>query len=54
MLKPFELLLLALVVTLVVWLDTPKLLAPAFVLTLVLLSAYRWYSGLWPWALRPR
>ena len=49
MLRLSELLVLALVITLIVWLNVPKLLAPAFILTLVLLSAYRWYRGWWPW-----
>jgi hypothetical protein len=41
MLRPSELVVLALAITLIVWLNVPKLLAPAFVLTLILLSAYR-------------
>ncbi len=49
MLKPFELVVLALVIALIVWLNVPKLLAPAFVLALILLSAYRRHRGHWPW-----
>jgi hypothetical protein len=49
MLRYSEILVLALVIALVVWFDVPKFLAIAFVLTLVLLSAYRWRRGLQPW-----
>ena len=49
MLRPSEVLILALVITLIVWLDVPSLLAPAFVATIVAFSAYRWRRGLWPW-----
>ena len=35
------LLVLAMVIMLIVWLDTPKLLWPAFVLTLICLSVHR-------------
>ena len=53
MMRPAELAALALVITLVVWFEVPSLLAPAFVVTIVLLSAYRWYQGRWPWPERP-
>ena len=49
MLRPSELVVLAVVIELVTWLNMPGLLAPAFVVTLSLLSAYRWHLGLWPW-----
>lgn len=42
MLRPSDLLISLLVVTVVVWLNVPKLLVPALVLTVLLLSAYRW------------
>lgn len=49
MLRPSEVLVLALVITLIVWLDVPAMLAPAFVVTIICFSAYRWRRGLWPW-----
>jgi len=52
MLRYSEVVILILVVTLIVWLDLPKLLAPAFVLTIASFSAYRWYRGIWPWPAR--
>jgi hypothetical protein len=54
MLRYVELVVLALVIALGVWLNMPTLLAPAFVLTVMLLSAYRWYRGVWPWPPRRR
>jgi hypothetical protein len=54
MLRPFEVVVVALVIALVVWLNVPKLLAPAFVLALVFLSAYRRHRGQWPWPPRGR
>jgi hypothetical protein len=50
----FGLLAIALVITLVVWLNLPKLLWPAFILTLILLSADRWRRGVYPWPPRKR
>jgi len=38
----FALLALSVVISLIVWLNLPALLWPAFILTLVLLSAHRW------------
>jgi hypothetical protein len=49
MLRYGELAVLALVITLIVWMNVPMLLAPAFVATIVLFSGYRWCRGLWPW-----
>jgi len=54
MLRPSELVVLAVVIALITWLNMPRLLAPAFVVTLILLSAYRWHRGLWPWPPRGR
>jgi SdpI/YhfL family protein len=42
MLRPSDLLISVLVITVVVWLNVPKLLAPVLVLTILLLSGYRW------------
>ena len=42
MLSPVDLLIAAVVITLVVWLNLPKLLVPAVVLTILTLSVYRW------------
>jgi uncharacterized membrane protein len=49
-----EIAILAALLALIVWLDIPRLIAPAFVLTVGLLSAYRWYRGIWPWPPRRR
>ena len=49
MLRPSEVLVLGLVITLIVWLDVPALLAPAFVVTIIGCSAYRWRCGRLPW-----
>ena len=54
MLRPSELVVLAVVIALITWLNMPRLLAPAFVVTLILLSAHRWHRGLWPWPPRDR
>lgn len=49
MLRPVEVLVLAFAIALIVWLNVPKLLAPVFILTLILLSAYRGFGrGRWP------
>jgi hypothetical protein len=45
----FGLLALVVVISLVVWLNMPKLLWPAFILTLVGISADRWRRGVYPW-----
>ena len=50
----FALLVLALVITLIVWLDLPKLLWLGFIVTLILLSADRWRRGVYPWTPRRR
>jgi len=50
----YELLVLALVISLIVWLNLPVLLWPAFILTLVALSADRWRRGVYPWPPRKR
>jgi len=50
----FAVLVLVLVTTLIVWLDLPKLLWLAFILTLVLLSVDRWRRGVYPWPPRKR
>jgi hypothetical protein len=42
MLRPSDLLVSVLVIAAVVWLNVPKLLVPALVLTILLLSVYRW------------
>jgi len=42
MLRPADVLVLVVVVTVVVWLNVPRLLVPALVLSILLLSAYRW------------
>ena len=40
--RPSDLLVSVLVIAAVVWLNVPKLLVPALVLTILLLSVYRW------------
>jgi uncharacterized membrane protein len=42
MLRPSDLLVSVLVIAAVVWLNVPKLLVPALVLTILLLSVHRW------------
>ncbi len=42
MLRPSDLLVTVVVVAAVIWLDVPKVLLPAFFLTIIALSAYRW------------
>ena len=54
MLRYSEVAILSLVITLIIWLDAPKLLAPVFLLTISVLSAWRWYRGVWPWPPRRR
>ena len=49
-----EVAVLVLVITLVVWLDLPKLLWPAFIVAVVLLSIDRWRRGIYPWPPRQR
>ena len=49
MLRYPEIAILILVITLIIWLDVPKLLAPAFVLAISAFSAWRWHRGIWPW-----
>lgn len=51
MLRLSELLILAAVLTLIVLLNVPMLLAPAFVLMIMLLSVYRWSRRLHPWSM---
>jgi hypothetical protein len=43
MLRPTDLLVSVLVITAVVWLNVPKLLVPGLVLTILLLTGYRWW-----------
>lgn len=45
---------LGLVITLIVWLNLPQLLWPAFILTLIVLSIDRWRRGVYPWPPRKR
>jgi hypothetical protein len=45
----YGLLALVVVITLVVWLNLPKLLWPAFILVLILVSVDRWRRGVYPW-----
>ncbi len=54
MLRYSEILALALAIALVVWLNVPKLLAPAFVVTVILCPVNRWRRGVWPWPPRTR
>jgi len=42
MLRPADVLVFVVVITVVVWLNVPRLLVPALVLSILLLSAYRW------------
>jgi hypothetical protein len=49
MLRYSEIAILILVVTLIIWLNVPMLLAPAFLLTVAAFSAWRWHRGIWPW-----
>jgi len=42
------------IVALIVWLNLPRLLWPAFILGLVLVSADRWRRGVYPWPPRKR
>jgi hypothetical protein len=49
MLRYSEILVLVLTIALVAWLNLPKLLAPAFVLTIILFSVDRRRRGIWPW-----
>lgn len=50
----YGILILALAIALIVWLNLPGLLWPAFVVTLVLLSVDRWRRGVYPWPPRKR
>lgn len=50
----FAVLVLVLAIALIVWLNLPKLLWPAFILTLILLSVDRWRRGVYPWPPRKR
>jgi hypothetical protein len=50
----FGVLAVVLVIALIVWLNLPALLWPAFILTLVLLSVDRWRRGVYPWPPRKR
>ena len=50
----YEVLAVVLVITLIVWLNLPRLLWPAFILTLILLSVDRWRRGVYPWPPRKR
>jgi hypothetical protein len=52
MLRYSEIFILVLAIALVIWLNVPQLLAPAFLLTVVSFSVYRWHRGLWPWPSR--
>jgi hypothetical protein len=45
----FGVVAVVLVITLIVWLNLPKLLWPAFILTLIVLSVDRWRRGVYPW-----
>jgi hypothetical protein len=54
MLRYSEIVILALVIALVVWLNVPNLLAPVFVVTVMLFSVDRWHRGVWPWPPRKR
>jgi hypothetical protein len=52
MLRHSEIIAVVSVIALVVWLDTPKLLWPAFIATIVFCSLDRWWRGIgiyhWP------
>jgi hypothetical protein len=47
-------LVVGLVIALIVWLKLPRLLWPAFILALILLSVDRWRRGIYPWVPRKR
>jgi len=50
----YGILAVVLVLALVVWLNLPRLLWPAFLVTLVFLSVDRWRRGVYPWPPRER
>ena len=52
MLRYSEIIAIILVIALVVWLDVPRLLWPAFIATIVACSVDRWWRGVYPWASR--
>lgn len=49
-----EIVAIGLVIALVVWLNMPKLLWPAVIVTTVLCSVDRWWRGVYPWPPRKR
>jgi len=53
MLRYSEVVVLALVISLVVWLNMPKLLWPAVVVAMMLCAVDRWHRGVYPWPPRP-
>ena len=44
----------ALAISLVVWLNQPQLLWPMFIVALIVLSVDRWRRGVYPWPPRDR
>ena len=50
----YAVLVLALVLALIVWLNLPGLLWPAFIVALILVSVDRWRRGVYPWPPRKR
>ena len=49
MLRYSEIIAIGLAIALVVWLNMPKLLWPAILVTTALCSVDRWWRGVYPW-----